>query len=360
MSASGNDAGSSGMASTADGGGVNCPAGVVGDCTGGPATYPTHPGYTLYLDEEFTNPLDLDNDPNFTWSDGWNDASQNRFVESQITFSNGNLVVTADTRPNNVVPPSSSFAENRTGIALQPLSSGEFRTKYNNYRYGWYEARYKPPTTPSAAPGNYISSFFVFRTPRDIDWKEIDIEETPPGNGSPGPGAMGTNAYYRNNNGNDDYSPNRAAPNEMVALPGGTNVESDFHVYAFEWQPTFIKWYFDGNLVRTYTPPMTGVNGDMMPNAISPPDEATKIMMNLWIFGVDNAFGGNTFEQNVYPMSAMYDYVRFYKWDMDMDYPCSPTPSCIKASDCINSKNNPDDHVPNNAAGSNANCDNTN
>jgi hypothetical protein len=45
---------------------------------------------------------------------------------------------------------------------------------------------------------------------------------------------------------------------------------------------------------------------------------------------------------------------------MDMDYPCSPTPSCIKASDCINSKNNPDDHVPNNAAGSNANCDNTN
>jgi len=320
--------------------------------------FPTHAGYTLYLDEEFTNPLDLDNDPNFTWSDGWNNASQSRYAKSQITFSNGNLVLTAV--KSSAAQPASSFAENATGgIGPQPVISGEFRTRYNNYRYGWYEARYKPPPTPTPTSGNYISAFFVFRTPRSQDWKEVDVELTPAGAGSPGPGALGTNAYFRNNNGLDDYSPNRAAPDEMVPLPAGTNVQSDFHVYAIEWQPTFIKWYFDGTLKRTYTPPATGVNGDMQPNAIGIPDEATKIMVDLWIFEAANGFGGGDPAQNMYPLTAMYDYVRFYKWDMDMAYPCSPTPSCVKPRDCVDSKNNPEDHVPNNSPTSGGNCDNT-
>ena len=347
---------SSGAGMGSDGGGLNCPAGVIGDCTGATLPFPTHSGYTLYLDEEFTNPLDLDNDPNFTWSDGWNNASQSRYAKSQITFSNGNLILTA--AKGGAAQPAASFAENKTGgIGQQPIISGEFRTRYNNYRYGWYEARYKPPVAPAARPGNYIAAFFAFRTPRNIDWKEIDVELTP--GGAPGPGALGTNAYFRNNNGLDDYSPNRAATDEMVALPAGTNVQADFHVYAFEWQPTFIKWYFDGALKRTYVPPATGVNADMQPNAIGIPDESTKIMLDLWIFATPMGFGGDDPTQNVYPLSSTYDYVRFYKWDMDMTYPCSPAPSCVKPTDCINSKNNPEDHVPNNSPASGGSCANT-
>src|SRR5919109_788665 len=56
-----------------DGGGtggmvMGCPAGVRGHCSS--ATYPTHPGFTLALVEDFDQPLDLDNDPIWTYSDG--------------------------------------------------------------------------------------------------------------------------------------------------------------------------------------------------------------------------------------------------------------------------------------------------
>ena len=34
------------------------------------------------------------------------------------------------------------------------------------------------------------------------------------------------------------------------ALPGGFNTSADYHVYAFEWLPTSVKWFVDGTMVR--------------------------------------------------------------------------------------------------------------
>jgi endo-1,3-1,4-beta-glycanase ExoK len=332
-SSSGTMSGSSGS-----GGGL---AGVIGhpDPT---ITYPTHAGYSLYLAEEFNQPIDLDNDPNWAWSDGGLDEGSVRFVESQITFAGGSMLITAINRPagTNVTP--ISFAENRTNFAPKAQLSGELRTKYNNYRYGWYEARYKPPTDMT---GNFISSLFVFRTPKLQDWREIDVELTPTGAGSPGPAAMGTNVYFFGTpampNGMDGYNAAHADPNEMVATPGITNNQADFHVYAFEWTPSAINWYVDGAMVRT----------KKATAAVPIPEQSVKIFMNLWIFGTDNSFGGNTPENNTYPLTATYDYVRFYKLDdktMEPTYPCSPTPTCVLPADILESKNNPNDGVPNN------------
>jgi beta-glucanase (GH16 family) len=303
----------------------------------------------LYLDEEFTNPLDLDCDPNFTWSDGGLTEGSVRFVKSQISFANGNMIITADNKPAALTIPTYTYAEN-VGVPpppavtllpgrfqVQPQISGELRTKYNNYRYGWYEARYKPPTTTN---GNFISAFFVFRTPRLQDWQEIDIEDTPMGAG-PGPNMVGTSVYYNLNNGGAGFAGGHADYlNEP--LPGGvTNNEADFHVYAFEWQPTFIKWYFDGTLIRT----KMGVAGAAVPI----PKESVKMFMNLWIFNTSAGFGGGNPANNVYPMQAQYDYVRFYKLNdatIEPTYPCSPVPSCLVHRDITASKNNPEDGVP--------------
>jgi endo-1,3-1,4-beta-glycanase ExoK len=339
----GSGKGGTGSAS-GDDGGIG-PAGVLGhpDPT---ITYSTHPGYTLYLAEEFDNPIDLDNDANWTWSDGALSEGSVRFEKSQITFSStvtddpeanhhGYMILTADNTPAGLVTRGMSWAENGT-IGTEPQISGEFRTKYNNYRYGWYEARYKaPPTTE----GNYIASLVVFRTPKTISWREIDVELTPDM-----PAKLGTNVYWENITGTmgmgylAQYADVGSDP-----LPAIADHSQTFHVYAVEWMPTYVKWWVDGQLVRTKDA-MHGNN----PN-VAIPEKSTKILMNLWVFGRTGGFGGNDPSTNAYPMKVEYDYFRFYRAAADTTYPCAPTPACVTHDDNIRSKNNPNDGVTFNA-----------
>jgi|GEM_PF-1339827 beta-glucanase (GH16 family) len=345
-SAGANAGASTGASAGASTGSTGASAGSSGSCNsaaiagviGHPdpcINYPTRPGYNLYLAEEFEQPIDLDNDPNWTWSDGAIDQGQVRFIESQITFAGGDMLITTS---KIAQPASASFAENST-IGPKPLSSGEFRTKYNNYRYGWYEARYKPPTSS----GNFISTLFAFRTPKTIAWREIDNELT-----ANGLDILGTNVYWQNNAGN--YVCNYA--DQLDVTLGVADVQSDFHVYAMEWAPTYIKWYVDDmtHPVRTKTPTEVVTNCPGSTFTVAIPELSAKIMMNLWIFAAANGYGGNDPTKNTYPMTAMYDYFRFYKAATgESTYPCSPTPGCIAHSDIIMSKNNPNDGVPYNA-----------
>jgi endo-1,3-1,4-beta-glycanase ExoK len=330
---------STGSAGSSAGASGSCNATAIAGVIGHPdpcINYPTRPGYDLYLAEEFEQPIDLDNDPNWTWSDGAIDQGQVRFIESQITFAGGNMLTTTE---KTAQPTSMSYAENTT-IGPKPLSSGEFRTKYNNYRYGWYEARYKPPTDTT---GNFISTLFAFRTPKTIAWREIDNELT-----ANGLDILGTNVYWQNNAGN--YVCNYA--DQLDVTLGIANVQSDFHVYAMEWAPTYIKWYVDDmtHPVRTKTPTEVVTNCPGSTFTVAIPELSAKIMMNLWIFASANGYGGNDPTKNAYPMTSMYDYFRFYKAATgESTYPCSPTPGCIAHSDIIMSKNNPNDGVPYNA-----------
>jgi endo-1,3-1,4-beta-glycanase ExoK len=337
---SGSSAGSSGLSAGSSGASAgssgSCDTAAIAGVIGHPdacINYPTRPGYNLYLAEEFEQPIDLDNDPNWTWSDGGLSEGQVRFIQSQIKFAGGNMQIITE---KVAQPTGMSYAENST-IGPEPLSSGEFRTKYNNYRYGWYEARYKPPTST----GNFISTLFAFRTPKSIAWREIDNELT-----ANGLNVLGTNVYWQNNAGNYvcDY-----ADQLDVTLPGVTDILSDFHVFAFEWAPTYVKWYVDDmtHPVRTKTATDIVMNCPGSVFTVNIPELSAKILMNLWVFAAANGYGGNDPQKNTYPMTATYDYVRFYKAATGEDtYPCSPTPSCIAHSDIILSKNNPDDGVP--------------
>ncbi len=330
-SASGGAAAAGGTTSAAEG---PCPSGVVGHCDAN-ATYPTYPGYTLNLVEDFPAPLDLDNDPILTWSDGSPVDGQTRFRKEQISFADGKMIITAQP-PDGCAPQTGnaqcidagiSYAEPApnmsTGmVGKMGIWSGEVRTKYNNYRYGRYEAKYHAP----ANTGGFLSTMFVFRTPKWTIWNEIDNELEPSiptsvaGNVVFGP--QGYTGYPNATAQNDSWSAMISAANYAIA---------DEHVYAFTWTPTEIDWYLDGN-----TTPIQTFKGKAMDGI---PTASAKIMMNLWVFAQPNPFGDA--KTNAYPIKSEYEYFHFYKWDQDTTYPCSNVPSCLPASDKAFSQNNP-------------------
>jgi beta-glucanase (GH16 family) len=189
--------------------------------------------------------------------------------------------------------------------------------------------RLKAPTSN----GNFISTLFVFRTPKFEDWRELDIEIT-----ADRPGGVVTNLIYANNVGawNPDiqeFGDQFPAGPGARGLPGGFANQGQFHTYAIEWLPGKVTWFVDDVPVRV-----------KMGGGLGVPEKSAKIMMNLWIFAVANGFGGDP-TRNTYPMSSEYEWFRFYKWDMDNKYPCADLPGCLPAEDRNKSKNNPTDGV---------------
>jgi beta-glucanase (GH16 family) len=293
-------------------------------------TYPQYPGFTLALAEEFDCPLDLDSDAIWTWSDGGPSDGQVRYQKSAIAFGGGLMTITAT---NASVPSSASYSEPAKGqttgvVATKPITSGELRTKYNNYRYGRYEFRIK---APSANPGheldptqsgNFLVGGFVFRTPEWQEWNEIDnlLEANIPTQFS-GNLINALNAA--------SYPGGNAAPwSTSSGLPANYKI-IDSHTYAFEWTPSGVKWFVDGGLVHSFTG-----------TAQAPiPTNSTKIMLNQWVFTNAAAFGDPT--KNIYPFSTQVDYVRFYRWNQETTYPCASLPGCLRSTDTDFSQNNP-------------------
>jgi beta-glucanase (GH16 family) len=253
-------------------------------------------------------------------------------VKENISFENGSMALTVTNTPQ---PGAYSFSA-ADNVAAKPLSSGELRSMYNNFRYGRYEVRMKAPSTGS----NYIFTMFAYRTPAYLLWREIDIEvQASPQNTfitnliTAAPGTRKWSGAIEDSTVNYPYGPVAGSP-----IPAGYNSQSDYHVYAFEWLPTSIKWFIDGTLIRTKLDGQ-GKNG------LPIPKESTKIVMNLWVF-TGAALGGGDPALNTFPITGQYDWFRFYKWNQDDTYPCSGAPGCLSASDLELAKNNAADPLP--------------
>lgn len=297
--------------------------------------YPTYEDFTLTLVEEFDQPIDLDTDPIWTWSDGGLTEGRARFRKEAISFPNGTMVLTASRCGEYSPPQPCSHANAGTYLGVKELTSGEVRTRSNMFRYGRYEVRMKAPTVQPDnydINGNYIMAMFVYKDAAARHWREIDIEVT-----SGSPSVVTTNILYAENT--SRWSPEIAAPAELEL---GTNTREDFHVYAFEWLPDKVTWFFDNKVIRTFT------GTDLVPV----PEIAGKIMMSLWIFGNDFSEGGYWFGgwngwNNRYPMQATFDWFRYYKWDKDPNYPCEnlAKTDCLTEDDLWLSGNNPCDGI---------------
>jgi hypothetical protein len=302
------------------GGAFPCPVGVLGHCSAETGAVDKYAGYTLALAEEFDQAIDLDNDPIWTWSDGGPAEAQSRFQKKGITFANGTMMITATAE---TVPSSTSYAEpnqnQTTGTVHQcAVSSGELRTKYNNYRYGRYEVKLTAPTeNPGGADGNYLSTLFVFRTPKWQEWNEIDIELE---------ANIKTSVAWNmvNAQGRTGYPADKADAGSGM-MPAGFKI-TDAHTYAFEWTSSKVVWYMDGTMIHSDSG-----------GAAAVPTKSAKIMMNLWVFASAAAFGNPA--NNKYPFKSSYDYFRFYKWSQETTYPVAD-PKTLPTDDTDFSKNN--------------------
>jgi beta-glucanase (GH16 family) len=189
-------------------------------------------------------------------------------------------------------------------------SCGELRTRIEKrVRYGRLEARIKAPRRQEAS--GYITSLFTYRaegSPRE--WEEIDVELE-----GGRPDEFQANLIY----GLDAWewwSTRQWGAWEDKIVIGPVD---EWRVFAIEWVPDSIRWFVDGQLVKT----LHQSDIDCQPQCLPPqkmptpiPDDATDIMMNFWIphDGIQDEFGGNK-RLNVYPMKTQYDWFRYYELD---------------------------------------------
>ena len=325
----GGGAGSGGVAGVAAIGGVSGSAGAAATLPFGhpdsAVTHPKYDGFTLWLVEDFTQPLDLAHDPIWTWSDGG--FQTHRFTRDAIGFQDGKMVLTL----SDTVAAASCSYSNTGAVPERARTSGELRSRHNWFRYGRYETRIKAPSVKpndTTTNGNYIASLFTYRQPACQEWREIDLEVT-----GDAAGRLSTNLITGEKDCN--FTADKEQP-QTFDLPG--SFRSDFQTIGFEWLPGSIKfYYFDAAGKQVLLRELT--SGKV-------PTLSTKLMANLWVFAAPFDFGGPLGANNQLPFRAEYDFIRFYKWDNDSEYPCADmSASCLKPEDVDLTGNNACDGV---------------
>lgn len=96
------------------------------------------------------------------------------------------------------------------------------------------------------------------------------------------------------------YSGGNAVTDSYTITNG--RFDTEFHIFAIEWGPDFIRYYVDDILYNTITP--EDVNGDWVFN-----DNTFYIILNVAVGGT---FVGSPTSLTPFPQTMMVDYVRVY------------------------------------------------
>lgn len=155
------------------------------------------------------------------------------------------------------------------------------------WTYGYFEARLKLPSGKGTWPAFWMMPHNYTSWPAD---GEIDIMEEVGYDPTHVQSSIHCTNYYGGNSKNGRYTLNTA--------------QSQFHVYACEWTPDYLKFYVDGTLIFTYTNDGSG--------------------KNTWPFNapfylkLNNAFGGNWggaqgVDYSCLPNIYEIDYVRVFQ-----------------------------------------------
>jgi beta-glucanase (GH16 family) len=199
---------------------------------------------------------------------------------ANIHQEDGNLVITAQ-------------KEDLTGPDGVPrhYTSARINTRHHfTQKYGRFEARIQLPSGKGIWPAFWLLGD-DHETNHWPDCGEIDILETI--------GARDT--MYSTIHG-PGYSGSKG-PSKKYILPAGQQVDNAFHLYAVEWSPNDIKFFFDNHLIVERTP------ADLPAGTKWVYDHPFYVLLNLAVGG---NWPGSPDDTTVFPQRMLVDYVRVY------------------------------------------------
>jgi beta-glucanase (GH16 family) len=244
------------------------------------------PEWQLTWSDEFNAPSGSPPDPAkwniVTGGEGFGNNELETYTRrlANIQQQNGNLVITAQ-------------KEDLTGPDGIPRHYTSARINTQNHfaqKYGRFEARIQLPTGKGIWPAFWL----LGENHETAKWPmcgEIDILESI---GAPdtiystlhGPGYSGAKGI-----------------SAKFPLPAGESVHTAFHLYAVEWSPSDIKFFFDDHLIAERTP------ADLPQGTRWVYDHPFYVLLNLAVGGY---WPGNPDDTTVFPQDMLIDYVRVY------------------------------------------------
>ena len=197
-------------------------------------------------------------------------------------------------------------------VAQQTFLSGAIST-YDKFvqKYGYFEARIKIPSQTGTFPAFWLHH--QRRRSENTRRSEIDIME----NLGHAPWYI-YNTFHYFNNVSDSYAGDAVAvkPQPEGQIYTGVDYSEDYHVYAVKWEPGYIAWYIDDQIVSE-------VRNDENVNHeelyvilnLAMGGEWTNFPANSGGLGRDyNNFFPNWDDLNTFSNPALeIDYVRVYK-----------------------------------------------
>jgi beta-glucanase (GH16 family) len=215
--------------------------------------------------------------------EGWGNKELESYTSRPVNVQQkgGNLVITAQKEDYT----------GKDGVA-RPYTSARIKTKgLFSQAYGRVEARMQLPLGKGIWPAFWMLGDDI----GTAGWPkagEIDIMENIGEAGRVystlhGPGYSG------------DHGISAKYP-----LPAGEVVNTGFHVYALEWSPNSIRFYFDDKLIVERTP------ADLPAGAKWVYDHPFFVILNLAVGGL---WPGYPDETTVFPQRMLVDYVRVYE-----------------------------------------------
>jgi len=168
-------------------------------------------------------------------SDGWSNGAwtASDWRRGQIGFGPAGAAITLARNP---------------GGGDKEFSSGELQSN-GLYQHGYFEARLR-----AARGSGLVNGFFTYtRGGDESTWDEIDVEIL----------------------GRDTHSVQltyfRQGAKRTITLPLLFDAALAPHVYGFDWQAGYVRWYVDGRLIHEET-------GDGLPLPVEP----QRIFLHLW------------------------------------------------------------------------------
>ena len=192
----------------------------------------------------------------------------------------GNLIITA--RKEDLTGPD-GIPRSYTSARLRTL--GHF-----SQTYGRFEARMQLPTGKGIWPAFWLLGDDI----EFINWPrcgEVDIMEN-----------IGDPAKIYSTIHGPGYSGKKgiSAP---FPLPPDQSVHTAFHLYAVEWSPNDLKFFFDDHLIAERTP------ADLPPGTTWVYNHPFFLLLNLAVGG---GWPGNPDQTTIFPQQMLVDYVRVY------------------------------------------------